>query len=525
MWPVAKQTLKAAVRYRFVVALGLALLVIVFGVPLLLKSDGTAKGTVQLVLTYTLGATTALLGIASLWMGCGTLAREVEDNVMQMVAVKPVARWRVWLGKWLGIMILNAALLVPTGLAIYILIESRANELDKEEQAKLRNEVLVSRSSVREPIPEWVDWRAGTKFPRQRAYAYSKLAEQGKSENQYTAAEQAFRESVELPEHVLSFQPAYTRLIEQAAQNPPDELLAELLADIEELEHQALQFAKGSREIVLPGNEKNWVFEIDPDKVDRINKKPIYLRFKFNAGDEYDPKSHLCLWSVGRGTSKLWPEDGGFEEMTIGSNVFHEIKLQRVGGVVPDKGANRGLVRVHFANLNDKPILFPMDDGPMILYHDGGFGTNLMRGLLIIYFWLGLICAIGLMASSFLSFPVATFMSFGILLISASTGTLEQIVEEEGITGINHETGRKDESSSLDNVAILFSKVVLSVTDLVWGYSPVDNLSSGRAISWATLATAFTAIILLMGGLVTAFGAFMFQRRELALPNPTASMN
>jgi len=67
--------------------------------------------------------------------------------------------------------------------------------------------------------------------------------------------------------------------------------------------------------------------------------------------------------------------------------------------------------------------------------------------------------------------------------------------------------------------------VVLSVTDLVWGYSPVDNLSSGRAISWATLATAFTGIILLMGGLVTAFGAFMFQRRELALPNPTASMN
>ena len=36
---------------------------------------------------------------------------------------------------------------------------------------------------------------------------------------------------------------------------------------------------------------------------------------------------------------------------------------------------------------------------------------------------------------------------------------------------------------------------------------------------------AYTGIILLMGGLVSAFGAFMFQRRELALPNPTASMN
>ena len=74
-------------------------------------------------------------------------------------------------------------------------------------------------------------------------------------------------------------------------------------------------------------------------------------------------------------------------------------------------------------------------------------------------------------------------------------------------------------------MAILFSKVVLSITDLVWGYSPVDHLSSGRTITWATLGMAFTGIILLMGGLVTAVGAFMFQRRELALPNPTASMN
>ena len=91
MWAIAKQTFKAAVRYRFVIAMAISLLIIVFGLPLMIKSDGTAKGMVQLVLTYTLGATTALLGISSLWMGCGTLAREIEDNVIQMVAVKPIA--------------------------------------------------------------------------------------------------------------------------------------------------------------------------------------------------------------------------------------------------------------------------------------------------------------------------------------------------------------------------------------------------------------------------------------------------
>ena len=176
-------------------------------------------------------------------------------------------------------------------------------------------------------------------------------------------------------------------------------------------------------------------------------------------------------------------------------------------------------------NLNDKPIKFELKDGPSILYHDGGFGLNLARGLMIIFFWLGLISAIGLMASSFLSFPVAAFMSIGILLISASTGTLEQIIEEEGISGVNHETGRKDRSTMVDNLAINMSKVLLRVTDLVWGYSPVENLSSGKTITWNSLLIAFVGIILIMAGIISAFGAFMFHRKELALPNPTASMN
>ncbi len=36
-------------------------------------------GFTQILLTYTLGAITGLLGIATLWLACGTLARDVED--------------------------------------------------------------------------------------------------------------------------------------------------------------------------------------------------------------------------------------------------------------------------------------------------------------------------------------------------------------------------------------------------------------------------------------------------------------
>ena len=270
----------------------------------------------------------------------------------------------------------------------------------------------------------------------------------------------------------------------------------------------AVRISKASHEIILPGQSQIWEFQIQTNIVEEINKKPIYLRFKFNADDEYDPKSHTLWFAVGEGTNKRWPPEGAFKEMNRGSSAFHEEQLPI--GIVPDKGPQNGLVRVHLMNRNaERPIIFLMEDGPMILYHDGGFGMNLFRGLLIIYFWLGLISAIGLMASSFLSFPVATFMSLGILLISASTGTLEQIIEEGGITGINHETGKKDESSMLDGTAIFFAKGAVKITTSIWGYSPVHSLSDGRTIKWSTLLSAFVWIVLIMSGLGMAGGVYM----------------
>jgi len=32
-------------------------------------------------------------------------AADIEECQMQMVAVKPIARWQIWLGKWLGILL------------------------------------------------------------------------------------------------------------------------------------------------------------------------------------------------------------------------------------------------------------------------------------------------------------------------------------------------------------------------------------------------------------------------------------
>src|SRR4029077_17074258 len=104
-------TWKAAFRFRLFLVIAVLLLASVVGLPLLIKDDGTARGFTQILLTYTLSTITALLGLSTLWLACGTLARDIEECQMQMVAVKPVGRWQIWLGKWLGIVSLNVALL------------------------------------------------------------------------------------------------------------------------------------------------------------------------------------------------------------------------------------------------------------------------------------------------------------------------------------------------------------------------------------------------------------------------------
>src|SRR5580658_5271829 len=151
---IVRLTWKAAFRYRLFWVLCALLAAAVVGLPLMIKDDGTAQGMVQILLTYTLSTTAALLGFATLWLSCGTLARDVEECQMQMVAVKPIGRWQIWLGKWLGLLSLNAVLLALAGAAIFFLLHWRAGRLSPVQQKILHEDIFVSRASAKEKIPD-----------------------------------------------------------------------------------------------------------------------------------------------------------------------------------------------------------------------------------------------------------------------------------------------------------------------------------------------------------------------------------
>jgi len=163
--------------------------------------------------------------------------------------------------------------------------------------------------------------------------------------------------------------------------------------------------------------------------------------------------------------------------------------------------------------------VIPFDNGFEVLYREGGFALNFVRGLLIIACWLALLAAIGLAAATFLSFPVAAFVSASLLIVVLSSGTLATTVAEGSVFGADHETG-KGSAGLIDMLLLPVFQGLLWIINLVQGFSPVDSLSTGRSIGWLQLARAFLQIVLVMGGLAAVAGMVILSRRELATAQP-----
>ncbi len=450
---VAALTIKAAFRYKLVVILMGLLVVAVVGLPLIIKHDGTASGFTQILLTYTLGSMTALLGFATLWLACGTLARDIEDCQIQMVVVKPVSRWQVWLGKWIGILTLNLLLIGFSGATIYSIILYRAGQLPEKQQVILRNEVLVGRGSLKEPVD---DLRP--------------------------AVEAAYQQLVKTSPELAAMDPAQAR----------DMLLKKHRAD---------------QEVVNPNFRRRWELQLG-DLAMKLRDKPLRIRMKFHSSKPTVQDVWTCVWQVGPPDNPEIPPKR--YEMRVQAGSFSEFEI------APNMFDATGKLTIEYWNYNDRAMLFPLEDGMEVLYPECGFGLNFVRGLSIILMWLGLLAAIGLAAGSYLTFPVAAFASLSILVVGLSSGVMAEVIKDGTVYTTNHEEIQQTVKRPIDFVMVPVFGVLYKVITLVQGFSPVDALSTGRSIYWGQVFKAFAQIGLLMTGIFGVIGVALFERRELA---------
>ena len=99
------------VRSKTLALLVLASVLWMFGLPFVMKGDGTAEGARELYVNYSLGGVFALLVIALAASATGSLAREREARRLQLTLVRPVRYTLVVLSKILAHVALGALVL------------------------------------------------------------------------------------------------------------------------------------------------------------------------------------------------------------------------------------------------------------------------------------------------------------------------------------------------------------------------------------------------------------------------------
>jgi len=464
---IVKQTIRSSVRSKvFHVLFALILLAVVL-LPITVAGDGTARGQLQISLTYSLGVVAALVSTAALWLGCALLSREIESYNLHLVMTKPSPPWLVWLGKWLGVFLMHAVVFVIAALIILALVTVRINRsgFSDEELRRVHNEVLVGRRAHMPRMPNF---------------------------NELTKQEYRRR----LAEGLL--EPNHNR------EMVVSEILRQVKAQSTEVPAEHTRF-------FLYGNVRV------PESAEAI-----FLRYRYYIGGttRSQQKVTRCLWGVRDPTgpgSSTDPQMSRFFPLPeqAKSGTFRELEIP--AAVAPAEGGepvpmvgDDGRLMISYWNQNEQgqSVMFQVADGPVLLVRVTGFLSNYLRSIVLGLFQLAFLAALGCAVGAAFSTPVAAFVAVTYL-------TIGMLVQGAVGAPIKDELGDYQYDSHFDRalhyIAIGVSKIVVSVDD----FDASSDLARGRLIELSRMAYAFFGLVGLRGALLGGLGMWVLTKREL----------
>ncbi len=350
---IAFIAIRNTIRSRVVLFLLAFLLLAILGLPFSIKSDGTIAGHVRILLSYTLGAAGFILSIATLWAACAAISTELDEKQMHLLVTKPVHRFQIWLGKWIGLLIINACLLAISGVTAYALLWWRVQpaSLSAQDRQILDEEILVARRPCRADL---VDVAPAA---RQELEARRKRGDL----------------PAEVSEEVL-LQAFEQMLLNQAYTIPP-------------------------------GQSHRWTFHL-PQKPD--SGKPLLVRFKASTS-LIGPTVIKGRWRAGpAGAPSPFVRE---QEHIAGPSYSFLLPEKALDG---SRSLELVYENIHDEPVT---LVFPPKDGVQVLQYAGAFTPNYLRALLLLYLHLALLAALGVTAGSLFSMPVASFISLFVLLL------------------------------------------------------------------------------------------------------------
>jgi len=446
IWAVATNTIKQALRMKVAAVFIILLIVLLPVMGSVMTGDGTLKGRLQSFVSYGLSLTSLLLCLLTIVVSTYSLTSDLDQKQIYTVLTKPVRRFQFLIGKLLGVILLDLALLVLFSALIYTVSVyiPRFSEASEAERIQAQKKFYTARASL---IPLDVD------VNKEVREVYDRLKKSGR-----------------LPEGHLR---------EQVIQS---------LTKQKKIEKRA----------VSPGYELVWEFNdvkpLDPNQ-------SLFIRYKYDVSVNPPDLQIYGKWLIGDfrqyGVNIETPVYQRERKDVI--RTFYEFE------VPADAVAKDGHLAVAFFNdsqLNNTVVIFPPKDGLEVLYKADTFTANFIKGVMLILFRLIFLSCLGILASSFLSFPVAILFCLAIFL----TGTINGFILEsfdfmsENISGIYRYT----------------LKPVIQLLPQFDKFNPGKFLVPARLLEWLFLAKVAGLMVGIKAFLLLVVALVIFSYREIA---------
>ncbi|MCA9273636.1 MAG: hypothetical protein KDA31_11400 [Phycisphaerales bacterium] len=519
---IARNVLAEAVRLRLSVVFIVLLIFGLAALPGLLDSDQPLRYRVQSFMQFGTGGAFWLIALLTVFFSVSTVSTEQRDKIIWQTMTKPVASWRYLLGKWVGVVTLAGVLLAVSSSGVFLFVEY------------LRNQPAIGEKE-----------------------AFIAYADEGLSEDRLVLETQILsaQRTVEATEPELdetTIQDIIARRIEQIRQSDPNYVFT---TDTEEKfrkdllkQNRMLYFAierSASRTFIFEG------IHLRPDA-----DVPLVLRYRVDsAANEPDRQYKLSFQLPGmapivRPTGLghahslplapilvlpadarepmprvILPDDPNF---TRAMDAYKADRLPGAQYITAGEMIDDGRFAVQisngqFAYQTDEqgniisPVIIPNDEliqfpggGLSLSYPAGSYHANYARTMGILWLKLAFLAMLGIFCSTFLSFPVASMVSFGVFLMAESAGYVRLAVDNYSTLGGNNQV------NFLKVIISFISYAVSWIFNVYSDLKPVEKLVNGQMVGGVDMLVA-GAVIGIWCAVLFVASVLIFRKRELAI--------
>ena len=408
--------------------------------------DGTLKGRLQTFVSYGLSLTSLLLCLLTIIISIYSVTSDIEQRQIYTVITKPIRRFEFLLGKLLGVILLDVILLSLFAAIIYTITIYAPEFFNATEAERIQanNEFFTARAALTVPAVD---------VSREVEDIYKKL-----------------EISNELPDNISH-----------------EEIIARLT-----MQQQLAKRAAAVGQVLV------WEFDnVKP----RDPNGSLFIKFKYDVAVNPPDMQVYGRWIAGDyqyikyGTESKTPIYDRIHKHSVRD--FHEIEVP--AEVVPEHG--RLAVAFQNAPFNNTVIFFP-PDGIEVLYKAGTFTGNFVRTVLLILFRLIFLACLGILASTFLSFPVAILLCLVLFSTACISGF---VIESFSFMG--------------ENISVIYSytiKLVIQLLPKFDKFNPTKFLVPARLLSWSLLARCAAVMVCIKAFLLLLLALLIFSYREIA---------